>query len=354
MTISAVSALPPERAREMINAWAKSSFFRLPRLGDRITIDKIIPASAYVIRLDSEYESRVVTEKTVAHEGGPIEVEGEPPDPSAVVVRSPSDFEDRTNQIELPRSQRIASCDTCSSEGTIPCLTCKGSGKTQCSRCHGRGYRVKTTAKSMILPGKTMKDRHGFPLDLKRQRTPFVEVREDCRSCNRGEVTCSRCKGGREQRCPTCSGSGRVVTSKVLTVQFRHVMGGDVVNPGPVPTERIQEEAGEVVVDALDKDIGAVPGLIPDVDRRVSALVQDSRAGEQKGSRLLLQRLQIRQVAVQEVAYRYGRSSEKHLWIYGNEGKLHAPRAPRPWRRILLAIGGPIAVLFLVILVALN
>ena len=51
--------LPEEEVREAINRWSQG-FFRVRYLGDKIFIDKIVPAYSYTVRLRTQYEERTV------------------------------------------------------------------------------------------------------------------------------------------------------------------------------------------------------------------------------------------------------------------------------------------------------
>jgi hypothetical protein len=57
-------------------------------------------------------------------------------------------------------------------------------------------------------------------------------------------------------------------------------------------------------------------------------------------------------VSIQEVRYRYHNSALKSLWIYGQEQRIYAPGAPRPWGKLAaiilgcaLVVGGIVALL---------
>jgi hypothetical protein len=182
-------------------------------------------------------------------------------------------------------------------------------------------------------------------------------VRENCTFCFAGKVNCPHCQGRGKNVCGGCQSSGRVKIHEVLTVKFHPKTETAVLDATGVPDYLIHKADGEVIVQERGVIIEQCPAAPPDVMQRAQELLGKAKAVNQTDTIILQQELQVRQVAIQEVIYRYPteRSPERKLWIYGSERHVHAPGAPTNWGRIILiagcalvVIGGVLAALLMV------
>src|SRR5262245_54816387 len=105
-----VPELGEEQARELINRWGAAGFLRLRNMGDKIFIDKITPGTAFTIRLQTHYEQRRVQGAAEPYRGGMVDDRGRPPDPWDVNVRQPASFEERTEIVPIPHTERVQMC----------------------------------------------------------------------------------------------------------------------------------------------------------------------------------------------------------------------------------------------------
>lgn len=322
------ATLSTESVRLAVNRWSGGGFFRVPNLGDRITVHEVEPRAAHAVRLWSEYEERSVGRASRPYHGGPVDDRGTPPDPDAIEVRRPTDYEDRTEKLPVPHTERVETCSSCNGVGQVTCAPCHGVGRVNCPFCQGRGYRERTVTRTETCPG-------GAP------QTITETVRDNC-TCMGGRVPCSACAGRGRVQCAPCAGSGRVLAHDLLTVRFHVDERSEVLNATDVPAGLLRAASGKVRVVEDGERIETFPGVLPPVDDLAHDLLRKSHA-PREGARLLFQRLRIEEVAVQSVLYTYRGGRVRRLWIYGDEGRVHAPGAPRSWLRVALVVGTPLA-----------
>lgn len=327
------AVLSEERTRELINRWNGDGFLRIKNLGDKIFIDEITTARSYNIRLRSQYEERSVSEATVPYRGGPVDEHGRPPDPWDLPVRRPTDFEDRSETVPLPHTERVTMCAACAGFGSIQCTGCAGSGRVRCPRCHGKGYVERQEMRTEHTKGGG-------------QSTGMVTVKESC-NCHNGETTCSACNGNGRNTCPTCGGACKTKQFEQVTIAFRAALQTDLLDPTDVPDHLVRAAKGETVTDERAPRLGDVPAIEPEVDQKLRVLLEKSQATNETKSRLLFQQAHVEKVDIQEVRYRYAGKALR-LWIYGQDQRIHAPGLPWHWQKLLGIIGGIVGVAVLV------
>jgi hypothetical protein len=333
----APSPMPEEEAREAINRWSQG-FFRIRYLGDKIFIDRVVPAYSYNVRLRTQYEERALAPVSVPYHGQPLDDRGVPPDPWEIPVPRPNEFQERTETIAVPHTDRVSLCPQCAGVGHIACSRCHAGGQVTCPHCGGRGFQ------DSVQPRPTQ-DAAGKPT------TQMVSVRSDCPHCFHGQVTCSACSGNGRVTCPSCEGTGNVRTFDQLTVQFRNATQLELLDPTDVPDELLSETKGDAIFSKRAARIDASPGMPAQVEATSRTLLQKSHTFDERDTRLLFQDLVVERIAVHEVVYTYA-GVERRLWIYA-DGQVHAPDAP--WRRdrLFYILGGIAATVIIAVLLAL-
>jgi hypothetical protein len=314
-----------EEVRRILNEWSSTGFFRVRRLGDRMTIDEIRTLSSYTVRLRTQYEDRSVSRASRPYLGGAIDDHGMALRPWDIHVAAPENFEDRTEQLPVPHTESVHTCAPCSGFGKVNCGPCQGWGKVTCTWCNGRGYRERTELRTTTGPG-------GQP------QTESVTVRDNC-TCFDGKVNCTHCNGHGKVQCATCAGSGRVVSFDLLTVQFRAVWLVEYVNTTQVPEEQMKQAVGTVLADERANRIDTPPAVVPEADRLAADVLLRSHSVAHGDTRMLFQRLRVEQVGVHEVLYRYRSGESRRLWIFGVADRVHAPGAPSTWMRLYTVLG---------------
>jgi hypothetical protein len=333
---NAPPALPEDQAREAINRWSQG-FFRVRYLGDKIFIDKIVPAYSYTVRLRTQYEERAVAPVSVPYHGQPLDDRGVPPDLWDIPVPRPNDFQERSETLRVPHTDRVSLCPQCAGVGHISCSRCHAAGQVTCPHCGGRGFQ------DSMQPRPTQ-DAAGKPT------TQMVSVRTDCVHCFHGQVTCSSCSGNGRVTCPSCEGTGNVRTFDQLTVHFREATHGDLLDSTDLPDDLLLKQKGDSVFSKRAARIDDSPGMPAHVESASRAILEKSHTFDQRDTRLLFQDLAVERIAVHEVVYTYA-GVERRLWIYA-DGQVHAPDAP--WRRdrlwtILAVLAGGILLIFLLL-----
>lgn len=330
-------ALSEEQAREVINRWAAGGFLRLRNLGDKIFIDTITAGAAFTVRLQTHYEQRRVQHVSEPFHGGAVDDRGRPPEPWAIRVAAPGPFQERTQAVAIPHTERVQMCPGCSGQGRVTCRGCGGQGRIPCPLCGGQGFRQE----QLIEPG-------GEPGAAPAMRT----VRRPC-GCGGGLAVCPACAGAGLVRCESCAGSGQVKTFDRLVVRFHNAKQGEVLDVTPVPDDWLGRLSGEVLLDVQAPRIDACPAGVPEtVAVKAADLLTRSHAIDADQDRILVQMLHVERIPLHEVRYRYA-GVERQLWICGTEQALHAPKAP--WNRgrlyqLLAGVGLLVVVLVGVIL----
>jgi hypothetical protein len=320
-------ALPEDEAREAINRWS-DGFFRIRFLGDKIFLNKVTPCYSYNVRLRTQYEERNVVTACEPYHGQQIDNYGRPPEPWSIEVRCPNEYEERSEIIRVPHTDRISRCPQCAGVGEVSCRRCHGTGQTACSWCGGMGF----IQRMEMQPGPNIQ---GQP-----SMRP-VMVRSHCPSCFNGRVSCSTCGGNGRITCSTCEGTCQVCLFEQLTVRFRNKSDYEVLDTTEVPDENFEKLKGEAIFARHAPRVEGLTGVPPTVEQSGKKLLRASQAVDEREARVLFQDLAIERVPVNEVQYMYA-GVDRRLWIYG-DGHVYAPGAP--WRRdrlwtILAAVAG--------------
>jgi hypothetical protein len=328
--------MPEEDAREAINRWSQG-FFRVRYLGDKIFLDKIAPCYSYKLQLRTQYEDRSVSPVSVPYHGQPLDDIGTPPAVWDIAVRRPDDFDERTETLAVPHTDRVGLCPKCAGVGRIDCSKCHTTGQVTCPHCGGRGYQELHVARHEPQASGT-------------STTRTEVVRNDCPHCASGFVTCTSCSGNRRVTCPSCEGTGQVRTFDELTVHFRNTTQTKALDTTDLPDDLLSEPSGEQIFFERQARIEGCPGMPSAVTESGQSMLRESHRVDERATRLLFQELTAARVPIHEVHYRYAGVSRR-LWIYG-DSQVHAPGAP--WRRdrlwkLLAAIVGGIALVALLI-----
>lgn len=319
--------LDTAEARRLINVWCGNGFFRVKRLGDRLELEDVRAHYSYALRLQSLLESRSVTRQQVPYQSGPVDDRGRSPQPWDIAVRQPTEFEERTETLTVPHSERIETCGQCEGGGLVRCATCAGFGRVNCPRCQGRGFTEQT-----LLPGQP--DQYGQVTIEQR----IVQIH--CTHCYAGKVDCATCMGHGKHSCLTCNGSGQVKTFDQLSVRFEAPLLKDVVDKSDLPDELVGKVKGDIVLSERGPCLDRLPTVVPEVDFRLQKLLDQSRPPDPQQTRLHFQQAQVERVIVHEILYRHRGSEVKHFWFYGQEMQVHAPGVPRPWFKLLGIVFG--------------
>jgi hypothetical protein len=324
--------LTEERLRELVNRWNDQGWLRIKNLGDKIFVDEIAPRTSCKMRLRSQYEDRAVSEASVPYSGGPIDDHGPPPDPWDLPVRRPTDFEERSETQPRPHTERVTVCASCAGFGRVACSSCNSTGRVNCPSCQGKSYRERQEMRPDPAKGQGA--------------TTPVTVQEPC-SCHMGQVTCKSCSGHGQITCPTCGGACRTKQFEQVTIAFRSATEHDLIDPTDIPDHLVGASKGEIVAERRAPRLDEPPPVTGDVDQRVRALLKKSHDIDERKTRLLFQHVQVQQIDIQEVRYRYA-SKSLRLWVYGSDAQVYAPGVPWHWQKLLWIPAGIVGVIAIV------
>jgi hypothetical protein len=313
---------------EIINLWATKGFFRLRNMGDKIFYDRIERGVAYSVRLQTHYEHRIVQRVREPFHGGNIDDRGPAPPPWTIAVPRPAPFEERTEVVQVPHTERVQMCPSCAGEGRVTCSACAGQGMTVCMWCHGRGF----VTQQLMEPAR---DAAGNTVMTSRS------VDRPC-ICSGGRVLCSICHGNRVVTCSTCAGSGSVKTFDQLVVRFQTASNGELLDVTPVPDRWLAEREGEILVDERASRIERVPALPDAAAQKAHELLGKAGEADPQDYRIILQHLVVERIPMHVVQYRYA-GKGRTLWVCGNRQDVYAPKAPWNRSRMLGLVAAGIA-----------
>jgi hypothetical protein len=320
--------LAEDAIAEIVNQWATKGFFRLRNMGDKIFYDRIERGVAYSVRLQTHYEHRIVQRVREPFRGGNIDDRGPAPPPWTIAVPRPAPFEERTEVVRVPHTERVQMCPSCAGEGRVSCSACAGQGSTVCLWCHGRGF----VSRQVMEPVR----------DAAGNSTMMSKMVEQPCICSGGRVQCSICHGNRVVTCSTCAGSGSVKTFDQLVVRFQTASNGELLDVTPVPDKWLAEREGEILVDERASHIERMPALPEVAAQKARELLAKAGETDPRDYRIILQHLVVERIPMHVVQYRYA-GKERTLWVCGNRTDVYAPKAPWNRNRLLGLVAGGVA-----------
>ncbi len=259
-----------------------------------------------------------------------------------------------------------ASCSNCSGRGWIVCPDCKGRTKLRCPHCKGKGYIAdwgqKRASKGFLQDqadklASSMADRASEVIDNVRQYVPIpsqgqpgerpngtipcpdcVEGEIDC-TCGNGKRVCAVCQGTKNQACPVCKGSGKVIRHREIVRRFDVRPTDRTVGQSPIPERILRRADGEVVAtietsEALERPTPPV-GVPEPVWAAAQEVGRASRKNIAPDERATLQVIELQRIPVVKVSYGYG-DEPFAFYAFGPEGKekFYAETFPPRWKRL--------------------
>ncbi|XP_026876018.1 protein SSUH2 homolog [Electrophorus electricus] len=249
-------------------------------------------------RLETFTESRKTEWATKPYEGETMNPFTQPPPgPWEMPVKAPVMFKDHVQELEIPNSQSIKPCDTCSASGRVKCNKCSGTGSITCSTCRGAG-----------------KD----------------SAEDRCNSCNgTGKQKCSDCSGQGTEECGTCKGKRQLLSYIKLMVQWKNNVedfiveqssGLDVANLGEVSGKPLFKDALQMVY-----PMTGFPH--PGVAEASEKMVMEHRSKYSQSGRIMQQQQSIELIPISKVNYQW-KGKQYFYFVYGTESKVKADDYP--------------------------
>jgi hypothetical protein len=267
-----MNKLSEDEVRQALNAWCDQGWFRIRGLGDKVALVEFQRRDCHTVQVTSQYESRKVAQTHVPYDCGPIDNVGQPLDRWDLAVRRPRDFEERTEQLPVPHTERVVNCPECGGSGKRNCRHCQGAGKCKCPFCHGHGHNMAT--------------------------------KEPCRPCQgSGSQPCTWCHGRGRVACDDCRAQGQVKFFHQLTATFRVEKQQEPVGNADLPPHLVVRAPGEEVLDRRAERVGGCSPIADDVDVCLARLLQRSHRQAEGDTRLLFERVEVEPVAEADGAW---------------------------------------------------
>ena len=366
-----------EYLRGLAKKWTAQDFMVTPDLSERMAIRSWERLDLWEIAAQTRWEARsfeITTEPYTGTQPVPTgrvlpvwDYELAPaPDLRSQVVRERAPEGDELGLCLSCNGTGRASCSNCSGRGWIVCPDCKGRTKLRCPRCKGKSYIAdwgqKRASKGFLQDQAdkltaSVADRANEVIDTVRQYVPIpdqgqpgerpkgtipcpdcVEGEIDC-TCGNGKRVCAVCQGTKNQACPVCKGSGKVIRHREIVRRFDVRPFSRTVGESPIPERILRRAEGEVVAtietgEALERQKPPV-GVPEPVWAAAQEVGRVSRKNIAPDERASLQVIELQRIAVVKVIYGYG-DEPFAFYAFGPEGKekFYAEIFPPRWKRL--------------------
>lgn len=241
----------------------------------------------------------------------------------------------------------ITSCGGCGGRGTTNCGTCSGSGssnrKRNCSACGGtgkiRGQYNKLTNCNACLGVGTLDDYSCEVCNGSGQQTCKAcngTKRVKCLRCDKnGQITCLTCEGRTIVTCKQCEGHKKMLSFFILNQQFskrkvlnyqnnedvRKKFGGFKMESNDYMDNEVFSKETE---GALLQDLLTQYDYIKPIYK---GTLSDASSRKGRNAKIIQQAIRVLSTDVVDLEYEYG-GNKFNMLIYGQHGKVYAPRNP--------------------------
>ena len=385
------------RARLLASRWVARDFLVDPDLPGTMTVRSVTSTRIWHVALHERGEWRELAEGSEPYSGQ------RPAEPGPIlpvwdyVFPATPDIVSGVRRERLSGTGTVAACARCNGSGHRPCASCEGKGLVPCPRCHGRArvpcsrcrgrghiadpdaerqarasrpylqIQAERVAQDAVdrLAGfaERLRQDYAVPLPPTHQWLPAAPASgvtipcPDCTNgtvpctCNEGKVVCATCQATGYDRCPACSGTGRVVRHAQVVRHFdthihqRTLPYGETQAAGWVTHEMLRkvhaEDAWDGPTDAMGS-IGAPESVPADVWTAAVAFARTPGGEPQASSpaapserRVISRRLRLSRVPVTRVEYTFAGKPFSFVAV-GREGheKFWAHEFPPRWSRV--------------------
>lgn len=325
--------LSSEEVIAILNDWGSHGLFRGKNFGTSIHLQSIEPTPCYELCGCTQYERRSVRRAISPYYGGRIDDKGTPPSMWDIKVERPRyEFVNTSQNIPVPHTERLLTCEECRGNRRIECALCEGSGEEACRQC----YRGRISCNDCWGSGSVQGQVTDYVYNYETNNTDMVirYVTHFCNSCGgtgsfschncngSGVVVCVSCNGDGDLRCETCDEQGKVREYKLLNVVFEYQSNSETIGALEIPDEKLQQVAGVEIFQREEDTITSLNGINDPqlINHALEFLAQFTPSS----SIMLYQELTITKIPVFKVAYKkHFAGKQKVLWIYGNEHEVY-------------------------------
>ncbi|XP_076864446.1 protein SSUH2 homolog [Brachyhypopomus gauderio] len=254
--------------------------------------------NTYRYRLETFTESRKTEWTTKPYEGQTVNPFAQPPPgPWEMPVMAPVMFKDNRQELEIPNSQSVKSCDTCSATGRSRCAKCTGTGSITCFTCSGRGVG---------------------------------SAQDRCAPCSgTGRRMCSNCSGQGTKECTKCKGKRQLLSYIKLTVEWKNNVEDFVVEQSSgLNVTKLGEVSGKPLFKDTQPMVYPLTGFPhPGLVEAANKMVLKHRNNFSQTGRILQQQQSVELIPITKVAYQW-KGKHYFYFVYGTESKVNAEDYP--------------------------
>lgn len=301
-----------DSVRRLLDRWSRKGRFRRAPLGQLIQPEQITSFNIYYYDLRSYYEKRSApvarTRPARADERSSIMPSVDVWDVDVPLGDEVSDV--REQELTLPNSLRVITCDECGGQGKVVCKACNGHGTVDRTR-----------------PVKN-------PDGSKQNET----IQEQCQSCH----------GYGREPCPACDGSGNIAEEQVFTWSRRAKLWQNTDDLEGLPKLALERRAEPVYNDTINPYEGRWHSVAP-----LAELIEAAVKACDEHTHIRSAELSIRGATLTELDYSLNDKSHR-LTLVGDDNELSGDWSLVNWERIALVTVGAVLVLVLLALVVAN
>lgn len=253
----------PDAINRILNRWSRKGFFRRPALGHLIQIEQIVSYNIYFYELRTLYETRTPLpprQRPLRKTDDAVTTQTNYPLWDVAVPEAPPYTEVKPQELVWTGSRRLLHCPECNGTGKVLCNTCKGKGAIERTR------KV-----------------------LGADKQPQTEVVSE---------VCATCHGYREQRCPACEGSGKLLEEHAFTWARRAYLWKNTDDLEGLPQRSLSQRLEQVHATPIDPFESHWYSVAP-----LAEMVQEAINSAGDNTRLIATELTIRGVPVTDVDY---------------------------------------------------
>ncbi len=293
--------------RRLLNHWSRKGSLRRRSLGQIIQLEQIVSYNIYFYELRTLYETRTLPQARQR-----IQREDDrratvpPPELWEIIVPDAPPFTDlKPQELVVPNSTYVFTCQTCGGAAEMPCKTCQGTGTVE------RARKVRNpdgSTSQELLPEQ-----------------------------------CATCRGQGKQKCATCEGMGNLVEEQIFSWSRRATMWQNTDDIEGLPRLALEKRAETVCCAPIDPYDGHWHSVAPldELLQAAIASIQDAN------TRIVAAELHIRGVPITEVDFQLNDKSQR-LYLTGFENEVVGNWALYNPERLALLLIGIIALLVLV------
>ncbi len=270
----------PDAINRILNRWSRKGFFRRPAFGHLIQIEQIASYNIYFYELRTLYETRTPLpprQRPLRKTDDAGTTQTSYPLWDVAVPEAPPYTEVKPQELVWTGSRRL-----------LHCPECNGTGKVLCTKCNGKGT-IERTRKV-----------------LGADKQPQTEVVSE---------VCATCHGYREQRCPSCEGSGKILEEHAFTWARRAYLWKNTDDLEGLPQRSLSQRLEQVHATPIDPFESRWYSVAP-----LAEMVQEAINSAGDDTRLIATALTIRGVPVTDVDYTLNETSQTlHIVGFDND-----------------------------------